>query len=60
MIATWVKWDFDILICDMQFLCFLEGKMVNLGPVDLRLGLPLIIITNITGKTNFKSISQKM
>ena len=31
---------------DMAILSFLEAKMVNLGPIDLQLGLPLSINEN--------------
>ena len=45
----------------MAFFCgFLEAKVVNLGPIDLQLGLPINLLLEIMGRANLKSISPKM
>ena len=41
-IGTCAKWHFEI----WPFLWFLEAKVVNLGPIDFQLGLPLNISGN--------------
>ena len=41
VIETWSKWD------------FVEAKVVNLGPIDFQLGLPLNISGN-DGKNKFE------
>ena len=48
-IDTWAKWDFEI----WSFLCFLEAKVVNLGPTDFKLGLPFNFNRN-DGQNKFK------
>ena len=42
MTGSWPKWHFEI----WPFLWFLEVKVVNLGPIDSQLGLPLNINGN--------------
>ena len=49
MIDTWAKWDLEI----RPFCGFLESKMVNLRPIDFRLGLHLNINGN-DGQNKFK------
>ena len=40
VIDTWPKWHFET----WPFLCFLEDKIVNLGPIDFQKTLLLDII----------------
>ena len=49
VIDTWPKWHFKI----WPFLWFLEDKIVNLGPIDFKLGVPVNINVN-DGQNKFE------